>query len=61
MEIQQTRAYQQLFFLRGGRPREIMLWTNHLHLGGKEWFVNRGLAKARVNNGRQGPRNKNTT
>ena len=35
-------------FLSGGRPGEIMLWTNHLHLGGKEWFVNRGQAKACV-------------
>ena len=48
-------------FLSGGRPGEIMLWTNHLHLGGKEWFVNRGQAKACVNNGRQESRNKNTT
>ena len=48
-------------FLSGGRPGEIMLWTNHLHLGGKEWFVNRGQAKACVNDGRQESRNKNTT
>ena len=48
-------------FLSGGRPGEIMLWTNHLHLGGKEWFVNRGQAKACVNDGRQESRNKKTT
>ena len=48
-------------FLSGVRPGEIMLWTNHLHLGGKEWFVNRGQAKACVNDGRQESRNKNTT
>ena len=48
-------------FLSGGRPGEIMLWTNHFHLGGKEWFVNRGQAKACVNDGRQESRNKNTT
>ena len=48
-------------FLSGGRPGEIMLWTNHLHLGGKEWFVNWGQAKACVNDGRQESRNKKTT
>ena len=48
-------------FLSGGRPREIMLWINHLHLGGKQWFVNRGQAKACVNDGRQESRNRNTT
>ena len=48
-------------FLTGGRPGEIMLWTNHLHLGSKEWFVNRGQAKACVNAGQQESRNKNTT
>jgi len=48
-------------FLSRGRPVEIMLRTNHLHLGGKEWFVNRGQAKACVNDGRQESRNKNTT
>ena len=48
-------------FLTGGRPGEIMLWTNHLHLGSKEWFVNRGEAKACVNAGQQESRNKNTT
>ena len=48
-------------FLTGSRLGEIMLWTNHLHLGATEWFVNRGQAKACVNNGRQESRNKNTT
>ena len=48
-------------FLSGGRPGEIMLWTNHLHLGDKEWFVHRGQAKVCVNDGRQESRNKNTT
>ena len=47
--------------LSGGRPGEILLWTNHLHLGGEEWFVNRAQAKACVNNRRQESRNKNTT
>ena len=47
-------------FLSGGRPGEIMFWSNHLHLGGKEWFVNRGQARACVNDGRQESRNKNT-
>ena len=32
-----------------------MLWTNHLHLRGKEWFVNRGQAKACVNDGDKSP------
>ena len=26
-------------FLIGGRPGEIMLWTNHLHLGPASWWV----------------------
>ena len=47
-------------FLSGGRPGEIMFWSNHLHLGSKEWFVNRGQARACVNDGRQESRNKNT-
>ena len=54
-------CFSAAIFLSGGRPGEILLWTNHLHLSGKEWFVNRGQAKACVNDGRQESRKKNTT
>ena len=39
LTFMQTTAVKRVKLLIGGRPGEIMLWTNHLHLGPASWWV----------------------